>query len=468
MLPLFLLGVVLLWMSSCKNDIANAGSSVLGEKDRIEVMVDTFGIRSYLHNVGGVYVVPDSMMLGEMDSKYGRLHADILTQFACPTGFEYPETAILDSVCLTLYYGSYFGDGKAPLSIMAYEMDRSTFEYSKPYPTDTNIFDFCSLEDSTRVLENMHVLVASRRTDSILQTTTKRYFTTVRCKMNERYAKHIFHDLRDFSSQEKFNKMFGGLYITSEFGGSTLLNVRDVSIMVYYSFSYKKAGRDTTVHDVKALYANHDVRQLGRFIYPKFKEDSAFLAKDSDTYNYVVSPVQISTCLSLPMDSITASIRRNVGDDRRAYVNRANLTLRVTNMYNGSKSNQTRDDWAQPAGYMLLVRSERAKEFFQNHNLPSDTLAIVSSLYANTDSTRGTYYTYTYDISYMLTEQLRRANPGDLKLLLIPVQVTSTKNSSGATVISKVSFDQSLTATQILSAQNPANPLKLEVVYSGF
>ena len=50
-------------------------------------------------------------------------------------------------------------------------------------------------------------------------------------------------------------------------------------------------------------------------------------------------------------------------------------------------------------------------------------------------------------------------------MLLVPVTVTT--NSSSSTVI-EVNYNQSLTATEIYSAQHPEYNLELEVVYSGF
>ena len=95
---LSLLAILLISFSSCKNDVVTAGAAVLSGEDSLVVRADTFSLTSALVRGKAIAVTPDSFMLGELDSKYGHLHADVLTQLACPLGFEYPENAELDSV----------------------------------------------------------------------------------------------------------------------------------------------------------------------------------------------------------------------------------------------------------------------------------------------------------------------------------------------------------------------------------
>ena len=141
-----LLAVLLISFSSCKDDVVSAGASVLESEDSIIVRSDTFSLTSALVRGGAVTATPDSFMIGELDSKYGHLHADLLTQLACPIGFRFPEGAELDSVCLFLYYRNAYGDGNAPLAINAYAMDRATFAYNEPLRSDTAIDVFCSMD----------------------------------------------------------------------------------------------------------------------------------------------------------------------------------------------------------------------------------------------------------------------------------------------------------------------------------
>ena len=157
-----LLAVLLIGFSSCKDDAINAGSSVLESEDSIIVRADTFALTSSLVRGWAVTATPDSFMLGEMDSKYGHLHVDILTQLACPVGFQYPANSVLDSVCVFLYYRNAYGDANAPLAVNLYAMDRATFAYNEPLHSDTAIATYCSLEDSTRMIDFPAIFTTGR------------------------------------------------------------------------------------------------------------------------------------------------------------------------------------------------------------------------------------------------------------------------------------------------------------------
>ena len=458
-----LLAVLLTIFSSCKNDVMTAGSAVLESKDSVIVRADTFSLTSSLVRGSAVTATPDSFMLGELDSKYGHLHADLLTQLACPVGFRYPEGAVLDSVCLYLYYRYAQGDENAPLAINAYAMDRGTFAYSEALRSDTAVSNYCSLDDSTRLLNYPAIITAKRYTDSTYYSATSSYLPTITLRLNEKWAQKIFA-ANDYTSQEAFNKQFGGVYITTEFGGATLLSLMDVNIGIYYHFPYVRAGVDTIIEvDMKGLYANREVRQLNRYIWQE--SDLQALEQNADT-NFIISPAHIYTQLSFPMASMKETITQSLGE-RRAYVNRARLSLPVLNYYDGIDSKRTRDDWAQPAQNMLLIRKSDLELFFSDNIELSDSIAMYATLQSSTDTLDVTTYSYEFDLSTLLTKQLREDRFETLDMLLVPVTVSTSTTSSSYT-ITDIEYNQSFTATEIYSAQHPQYKLELEVVYSGF
>ncbi len=459
--PLF--ACLLILFNSCKDDVVNAGASVLKSEDSIIVRADTFSLTSSLVHSGAVTSTPDSFLLGELDSKYGHLHADLLTQLACPIGFQYPAGAELDSICLFLYYRCAEGDGNSPLAINVFAMDRATFAYGEPLRSDTAIGTYCSLEDSTRMLDQPAIITAKHYTDSTYYSATGGYIPTVSLRLNDKWAQKVFA-ANDFSSQEAFNQQLKGIYITSEFGGSTLLNLMDVNVGIFYHFPYERAGVETVIEDdMKGLYASREVRQLNRYIWQQ--SDLEALEQNKDT-NFIISPAHIYTQLSFPMAAMKEAIIRSVGT-RRPYVNRAHLTLPVLNYYEGIESERTRDNWAQPASYMLLIRKGDLEQFFNDEITLSDSIAMYAELQAVTDTLDVTTYSYEFDISTLLTKQLREDRFETLDMLLVPVSVEVSTTSSSYT-ITDINYNQALTATEIYSAQHPEHHLELEVVYSGF
>lgn len=447
---------------SCKDDSTSAGGSVLEKEDEILVRADTFPIRSDLLQVDSIVSLPDSFMLGEMVNSYGTLHADILTQFACPLGFAYPEGAEVDSVCLCLIYRSWFGDGNTPMGLTAYEIDLGEFDYARSYPTNINPRDYVSAS-SPEILAHEKVVVASQKKDSAYSSATSTYYPLVRARMSDEFTEKFFN-IRNFSSQEEFNKVFKGLYIVSEFGSGTILNVVDINIAVYYSFSYEKAGVDTLVHDMKAFYANSEVRQINCINYKDQNEVFSRLQSDSLLYNYVISPSNIYTRLQFPMAKIQERINSRI-DGKRPYVNMGKVKVGISNM---SNSVRTRDDWSRPAAQMLLIKESAMSRFFTKRELPTDTCALLADLTRGTSKEGETEYYYTYDLSALLTKQLRSENnPDTLNMVMVPVDVVTTTTNNTTYIIS-IKQQQTVSATVTYSADNPTKPMAIEVVYSGF
>jgi hypothetical protein len=460
--------LVVLAMGMCACDsVVGAGASALLPEDGIRVKADTFAVTSSLQVGAAIAMTPDSFLLGECDTHFGTVKADILTQFACPLGFEYPyvQTAEVDSVCLYLYYRNWYGDGLAPLGISVYEMDKATLDYNTRYPSDTTLSTFCSLSDETQVSPLSRVVIAERYTDSVYSADGETYFPCISIKLTDDFARRFFA-VRDFSSQEQFNELFKGLYITTDFGGSTVLYVTNISMAVYYHFSYPRQDKDTVIHDMKAFYANSEVRQLNRFAYPDRDQVLSQLQYNTDT-NYVVSPANIYTRLSVKMDSIFSRMEEQLEDpnDYRVYVNKANLTVDV--LYDAEQSStRPRDQWDIPASHMLLVLEDKMESFFAKNELPSDTAAILSALNVKADTVGNLSYGYTYDLSGLLTQQLHSdQHVEQLNFYLVPVAVQNAPNSTN---ISSVKPLQTISSTCIRSANNSQNPMNIKMVYSGF
>ena len=475
----FLCALVCAW-TSCKNDVANTGQSVLGEEDAIIVLADTFSFSSRIDSCAAIISQADSFLLGELETDYGLLRASILTQLACPEGYHYPadfSVDSVDSICLFMYYSSWVGDANSPIAVNAYMLDKKTFRYNSTYPTDLNIDDYCSRDKS--ILCNHRIVVASEKLDSV-QNSSGKYIPMVRMRVNDDFTRE-FASIQSFDDQDAFNELFKGLLIETSFGSSTMLNVTDIALGVYYHFSYNKAGRDTIVNDMKAFYANSEVRTVNHLYYQDKAQWLDELKQDSDTYNYIIAPAGVYTRMSFPMaqiaDSIIVQMRDPVTGDtiKRPYVNKAQVRVSVENVFSGSKSEITRNDWLQPSDYMLLIKESSMERFFAEKELPTDTCALLGQLTQDKDADGNTIYYYSYDMSdfisnwvrdRMLPENQRKyaSDESVLNMLLVPVSV-GTSTSSSTTVVSSVRQQQTMSATKIKSAKNG---MQLEMVYSGF
>ena len=412
-----------------------------------------------------ISLTPDSFLLGECETHFGTLKADILTQLACPEGFEYPnETAEVDSVCLYLYYKNWYGDGKSPTSIAVYEMDKKTLYNKDNLNSNIQLNDYCSLTKSTYISEHSQIVVPNNPSDSSYESETESYVPTIRIKLSNDFAKRFFK-IKDFSSQKAFNEEFKGLYICTDFGGSNVLYINDITMTVFYHFTMQRPQmNDTVINDTRAFYANEEVRQVNRYTYPNRQTILNKYSQIKDT-NYIVSPANIYTELSVRIDSIHNKINSKVGDDDyRVYVNKADLTVDV--LYSDSVTGRPRDSWDKPASYMMLIQKDNMSTFFSKNEMPSDSVAIVAPLTATADENGNVSYKYTYDLSKLLTRQIRNNVQSEiLNFILVPVAVSSN-TSTGA--IQSVKPLQTISATRIRSANNSETPMDIEMVYSGF
>ena len=452
-------------MTACKDDTTSAGSAILSPEDAIVVMVDTFPLTSMVENSGSIVAQSDSCLLGELETDYGVLRASILAQLACPEGYSYPANATIDSICLYVYYSSWVGDGYSPLALNVYMMDKKTFDYYGTYPSDLKVEDYCSRD--MPILTNHRIVVATEKLDSI-KDSDGNYVPMLRMRVNDDFRDY-FWSIKSFESQEKFNQQFKGLLLESSFGSSTMLNISDIALGVFYSFTYSKAGRDTTVHDMKPFYANSEVRDVNHLYYEDKEALVEELQQDSDTYNYIIAPAGVHTRITFPMgriaDTIMAKMKEGDHVTKRPYVNKAQVNIAVENVFEGSSADITRDTWLQPANYMLLIKEENMESFFANKEVPTDTCALLGALTQGTDSVGDNIYYYTFDMSDFLTNQLRKKNQArELNMLLIPVSV-NTGTTSTTTSVSSVKQQETMSATVIRSAKNG---MKFEIVYSGF
>ena len=167
------------------------------------------------------------------------------------------------------------------------------------------------------------------------------------------------------------------------------------------------------------------------------------------------------------MRQMKERIQDSIGDENkmRPYINYASLEIEVEN---AESDGSVWWNWAYPASTMLLIREDSVDNFFLNNGLPSDYYALTGTLVSTIDSTDVTHYAYEFDMVNLFERYLRQEDaPDNLRMVLIPVSLEYSTTSSSA-VVSKVNIEQSITVTQIKSAQHHTSPMDIEMVYSGF
>lgn len=467
----------------CKSDSSRAGVAVLEPTDAITVREDTFPLRTMIDTCDYIYSSPDSFLLGERETEYGTVKVDLLTQLACPVGYSYPKGVVFDSIRIYLYYTTWIGGDLSPLSINIYEMDRSSLEYNPlpRYKTNEDISRFCSLEDSTLILSRERIVVADRFKDSVYSSSLGAYLPVISFTVdpNSAFFKR-FSSFTSYSSQEDFNEnVLKGLYVTTVFGSSTVLNISTIGMFVNYHFTYERYdGEIVTETGEKGFYANSEVKQLNRYVYEDRVALLDSLRRDS-LYNYMVAPAGVYTYIDLPMRQMYDTI---LGADRyrthSAYVNLAELKVSVDkDAFNAQKGRASVTN-TSPADQVLLIKcgknNARLHAFFDDKELPSDTVAVLSNLNTSVDAEGNTIYYYSFDISSLLTNilhtdpELLQEEQSMLRVALVPVSTITSTTSNGQTRIVSLKESQTISATRLYSTKNPAAQTALQVVSSLF
>lgn len=460
--PLLFPIVLLLLFFSCNDDILNdMGSSIQPTSDKIIVSSETFSISSENYFVPYMYARQDSFLLGTFyDEKYGTTHADIFAQVEPPFNHIYPATTTPDSIILVLYYRRFFGDKYAPMNVSVYQMNKATFEYTKPYPTNINPTDYVDRSNNS--------LLIGQKTFSPVDALKQLDSTYVTIKLNNDFLNRFTNINNDtYSSEEKFFEFFKGLFITTDFGAASMLYVKQIDMEYFHHYTYPTksvSGQDSTatVNSVINFAANKRVRQVNRFLHPDTAAIKLKLAAASPQVHYLSSPANIYTRVKLPLKAIQQKVEKS---GLRLAINNAKLRVDIAEI--------NTDKLAQiiPSN-ILLIRESEYNSFFKNKGLPSNSTAVLGTYtYEKNSNTNEIDYFYSFDIANLITNEIKNSKlPSSLLLadeinfLLVPVRVTSDASGN----VTEVAQQFILNAVTICGGNHNTKPIKASVVYSSF
>ncbi len=466
-----LLFLVSLLTFSCTDNVSDLGIKIQPSSDNITVGTDTFHVVTENVFIDSIFAKQDSFLLGTFyDTKYGSTQADILAQVNCPVNYQYPPGSVVDSVLAVLTYKSWFGDSYSPMNVRIYQMDKQTFDYPKLYASNLNPSDYTTYPEPIG-----HKIFTAKDASGLRSDTT-----TILIKLSDKFRNWFVNAQSDnvinvasntYSSESNFTNFFKGIYITTDFGVATMLNVRQVDMELYYHYNHtvkSSSGVDSLVTSsyVIPFPANSEVRQVNRFLHPENAAIKLKLAQN-EAVNYISSPAGIQTRVTVPLKRIKQRMDSLISGKKQT-LNSAVLRVDATEI-DSSKL-------AEPiVNYMLLIKESKIEDFFNKNELPDATYAILGQFSQSQNTSTLLYeYHYSFDIATMIANELKlNPNPdSDLKLRLVPVQVTTTTStsSSGATTTSITAVKQQtgMSAITILSGKDVTTPMRIKMIYSGF
>jgi hypothetical protein len=443
--PIILLVFLALFAFSCADDSTDIGTGIQPKSDEIKIGTDTFHVSTENVFVDYINTRQDSFLLGTFyNEKYGSTQADILAQVICPVGFKYPPNAVPDSAKVILYYRSWLGDSFSPLDVNIYEMNKKTFQYTTPYPSNLDPEEYT---DKSLKL-GQRIFTAEDATGTRVSN------TSIAFKLDSGFVQRFFDDA-NYESESIFTDFFKGMYITANFGASTILNVMQINLEYYYHYSYVKNGKDTTVNIALSFPANSEVRQVNRFVQP----DRNTLVVARDSVNYIASPANLQTRVKLPLKRMKHQIDSALVN-KKMMLNSALLEVEITEIEQATLA-------VPLVQYMLLIKESEIDEFFNKNKTPDNISSVLGQYsYSQIGTTDQYKYYYSFDVAKIVSTELKNnlVPEENLDMRLIPVRVKLDANNN----VTEVKHQFLMSAVTVRSGKNTYSPMKVNMFFSGF
>lgn len=446
-----------IFIFSCNDTLDQMGLSIQPGQDRLVVGVDTLQLQARTVKVDSMYARTKYPVLGEYsDPIFGSIKSEYIAEFYLPTGAEFKTGAIIDSVKAVLSYTTMMGDSIAPMGLSVYEVNKSlrgTNDYTNIEPTEySDMSSPLGLQSFTG--SNSTYRMQSYTTYNYSTVTYKEYLINVDLpkaigeKFLEEYLKPNHGKL---SNTDSFREFFPGLYFTTTFGNSTIINVDLTSLYVYYHYLDVKGSsqkQDTIRNTAFRLNNTPEVRQIKHI-----KSNDEDLLTESLTQTYVKSPAGVNTEITFPVSEIHESLQSKA-------LNLVNFTV-----YALPDATEDVKVKINPPNYLLLVNKDSLDGFFENRRIRDNVTSFLSepfdantfSYKFNNISTMINYYNSTFD-----------GEPYDLTYYLIPVDATFTSvqqsyYSSAQQVLTSI-HNQMWPTAAILDKKQGS--LQLELIFS--
>lgn len=435
-------------ISSCTDNLADIGANIQPSNDDITIGTAVFPVTTENLFLDRIKSNPIYFLLGNYtDKKYGSTKAEILAQLESTIEPFAPNTVIDDAELLLAY--QFQGDTLSPIQISVYEINKKTFGYNDVLYSDTYTSSYC---DKSVLLGNRLVTKKNHSSSSATD--------TIQIKLSSEFATKIFKIYNDIysnynasqndSNRIKFLEKFKGLYLTTDFGASTMLSLSRYSgITLRLHTHYTDLSGKNTVKINRDFVANDWVRETNCIShYDKMtttlpKSDSCYISSPSNSYIKI----------NIPLKSIKDSMNLKLGT-KKQIINKALLKVEVLGVNTGPL--------AQPLiKNLLLIKTSSKERIFENKELPSDTCSLLGKLTYSQIGLTGKYeYFYSFDLAKLISKELKfNLNATNLEMELIPVELGRTGIYINA---------ETLGAISVKSGNNNLSKMRIKMVYSGF
>ena len=483
------IAIAAMTFSSCDDTTDTIGMSLTNNMDNLQISTDSFDVQSRSILADSVLSKTSVGYLGRIkDPETGAyLTADFTLQLNTLENYHFPpandirskdsnNNIVADSCDIRLYYAAFFGDSLSTMKVTAYEL-KQTLEEGKLYysnfdPEQQGYIRTDGLQqDKTYTLTDLGISQKVRNGsnyDPCIRIKLDKPYTDAQGNTYNNYGTYLMR--KYYEHPEYFKNSYAfihnvcpGFHFKMKGGLGSVAYITTTQLNVYYrNYNAKK----DSVMKVSTTFANTEEVLQSTKISNDAKSLKAML--DDNTCTYLKTPAGIFTELTLPVDEI---LQKHKNDT----LNTAKITL--TRVNNNTQSLYS----LNVPNYLLMVHKDSLYTFFEKNSLHNNKTSYLVQR-DNTTSNKIVTYKNTYTFSNIAgliramgdAKEKGGANyttlhPNWNKVVLVPVTVATTTNSSGTSVYSKVTNDMSLTSTRLIGGSgNQRDKIKVSVIYSKF
>ena len=338
---------------ACSDEFSQIGSSIDSPDNQVIVYSDTMQITSKTANIEKIYIYTQNELLGEFaDGRYGKLTTDFLTQFYPALEMDMGENGP-DSMELHMQYLSYIGDSLAPMHLSVYQIDKAQLP-AQPF-SNINPAEYSSREivlgQKGYIASDMNVADSIKENEEYVPDVVVKLSQTTVDKFKNAYL----HDKDVFSSRQKFNAFFPGIYVTNTFGTGSILNIGRTVIRFYYD--HKNTDTTTIVKYGDFLTVTPEIINVNRIVNLNPQYIVNAIENESIDTTYIKAPAGVTTEITFPTGEILSKLRENDLTLQNTVLNAVNLKVPVY------EPDDDQYGITYPE-YLLFIRKSDMEEFF--------------------------------------------------------------------------------------------------------
>lgn len=448
---------------ACDDDSTSLGSSIQPGGDDIFVGADTLSLTAVTRSFNdSVYARTVYGLLGEYtDPVFGKIKSDYLCEFYCAenTIFKdpYKMGITIDSVRLNTEFTYFSGDTVSPMGLSVYEVTKPLKAF---FFTSVKPENYCNMQK----LLGQSIFSIQDVPDTLINSALVRTISTnLDLELGKRFYKEwIDSDSLTFKNSNALKEFFKGVYVTTNFGSGSIINVDYTEFDIYYTYTYQKgdAAASTAKRDTTGVFRLPVTSEVIQMNHVKNTPPAGMITQTPAEKTYMSTPAGLYTEVTIKLNDIVNIAIAGAG--KNAVINAANFKLL------GNTEEEAKSGLSRPSD-ILFINKDSLTNFFIKRKLQDSQTSFV----IQRDPTSNSYnFGNLASIinHYAKYYQGQGVSPlPDLKYLMIPVTATriQTTNSSGyaVTVITDL-YNQMFPTTAILRTE-PEN-MKMSIIYSKY